>query len=399
MKNKIFIFFFLALWFVPPIITFFEFSEFTLITAIVIAFYIVIHQFIFRSSKFNIKSIGIIMLCSVLVVCNFLSSLILFSNEVDINRFLFSFLILLTFLFGANLFSKLVGSLNVDYMNSFFKKLFYFFVVIAISTFFTFKLFPHYNHAMFPFMEPSHFGIFFAPILCYNVLVENDKMRLMHLLSGLLIGIFVKNLTLMVTIIVLSLFVYGLYVVPLGVIAGVLFYSFSDIEYFSSRLSFLVEKTDNLSALVYIKGWEVAMEGLNKSDGLGIGFQQLGIVEIETDAGRSIIDILGMNLNEKDGGFLAAKLISELGILGILSVLIYLSFFFKFFRQDLKNAMKEISVTRVLVYSSFISFFSEIFVRGIGYFSSTSFLFLVSIFLIVNNNLVKKSTNYLKSEF
>jgi hypothetical protein len=100
-------------------------------------------------------------------------------------------------------------------------------------------------------------------------------------------------------------------------------------EYYSSRIDFS-KSNENLSALVFLSGWERAFLNFIETTGIGIGFQQLGYSGAIGQS-RLILESIGLGgLNLYDGGSLASKLISETGILGIILLFFYISYFIKY---------------------------------------------------------------------
>jgi len=89
-------------------------------------------------------------------------------------------------------------------------------------------------------------------------------------------------------------------------------------------------------------------------------------------------------LNIEDGGFLAAKLIAELGFLGIIIVLGYMLFIVKILFRSNKIYNKKFITSNEkleLFFNGFIfSFFIEMFLRGYGYFSPGLFIFISALF-------------------
>ena len=150
-----------------------------------------------------------------------------------------------------------------------------------------------------------------------------------------------------------------------------------DFTYFTDRLN--LKGTQNLSSLVYLQGWNRALLSLRQTVGLGIGFQNLENVPFGY-FGNLLKDIIGQNKNFKDGGFVAAKLIGEFGILGVAAVYLYLALFFKavFEAIDYLSKAKHKAQDNDLrfIANILIVFFSvELLIRGIGYFSLGIILF------------------------
>jgi len=152
-----------------------------------------------------------------------------------------------------------------------------------------------------------------------------------------------------------------------------------NLEYFYSRLIFT--DTENLSVLVFLSGWERALLNIYNTYGLGVGFNQLGYIG-SLGHSNEIMTKLGMsNLNLYDGGTTASKIISELGIFGLSLVIIYIFFLLKFY-FIVKQNLSHLDIKDIYFFSCYMMFTIELFIRGVGLFSPTIFLFVVSIVYI-----------------
>ncbi|NBV89663.1 MAG: hypothetical protein EBR88_09160, partial [Betaproteobacteria bacterium] len=107
----------------------------------------------------------------------------------------------------------------------------------------------------------------------------------------------------------------------LSVLAVMLLYS-PYSENFERRVVGLgqLDTEADLSALVYVNGWQTAMANLQSTNGAGIGFNRMGCEpRPATDVGH-ILELLQLeDQNYNDGSFILAKLLSELGLLGLLA--------------------------------------------------------------------------------
>ena len=266
------------------------------------------------------------------------------------------------------------------------------FAIIGVFVKFPFLGYGKYKAAVFPFSEPSHLAINTSAIFFALALFSKGKKRalvillvlvlgasfpsLIFIVLGLLmIGVFyVKNSIsfLIISIIIISLFIL---IVP----------STDFFTYFIQRLSFGKSST-NLTALVYMQGWEDTIIALKESNGLGIGFQNMGILP-PGNFGKIILRIAHTFKNRNDGGFLAAKIICEFGVIGILIIGYYLLLFYRsvlFIRKiTVKKSFTIDEFKPALLFSHciVIVFFIEIFARGYGYFSPGGVLFIMALFI------------------
>lgn len=229
---------------------------------------------------------------------------------------------------------------------------------------------------VFPFTEPSHYALAFAPLLIDGCVRARPVGRLLLLLTGFVIAYLLQSLSLLIVVAMTS--AISLPIVRLGIIAAILAVvslTLLDLTYFIERVS-SDEGAQNISRLVYVQGWELIGGSLSDSWGWGVGFQQLGFAPIDSPTADLLFRLLGTDANLKDGGFTAAKIISEFGLFGIVGLIVLVtviaSGFFRLRRQATKPG--ELTGGEILAYSILVAYLTEIFVRGIGYFSGTTML-------------------------
>ena len=157
-----------------------------------------------------------------------------------------------------------------------------------------------------------------------------------------------------------------------------------DISYYTDRLVF--SGTENLSTLVYLQGWQLIEESLNRSIGWGLGFQQLGLAEPNSIAANKIFEMTNSYMNQKDGGFMLAKIVSEFGVVGFFLVVAFLIIAFTAFIKLRKVARNDSKVDSVMIISCcfVVSYLVELFIRGAGYFTPTTLMMLSSVFILSN---------------
>lgn len=145
-------------------------------------------------------------------------------------------------------------------------------------------------------------------------------------------------------------------------------------DYVASRLVF-DEDNKNLSNLVYLQGAESAYTSFLSSNGVGVGFQNMGNQEpgYFTELIRSVNN--GGDLNRLDGSFLAAKIITEFGLLGIMFCLMVIINFLRVCNIVWSGSYPN-SLLFVLYAASSGQIMIEFFVRGYGYFSPGFIVFL-----------------------
>ena len=242
------------------------------------------------------------------------------------------------------------------------------------------------NTSIFPFGEFSHYGLILGSfsIAVYHFTYSIYKKNLITFLL-LLIGLSGPNLTTLVFVpILISFQLSARRMINVCLLLALIIYLALHVQYIKSRLGFDVNETSNLSTLVYLQGWDFAQEGLYKSDGLGIGFQNLGTtITLKSQASVKIMSMMHSShpLNFNDGGFLASKIISELGIFGIILLIMYVALCYKSF-FILRNKKANLTKKEIWAYSTIIGFSVEVFIRGMGYFSVGVFLFLIALLYI-----------------
>jgi hypothetical protein len=166
-----------------------------------------------------------------------------------------------------------------------------------------------------------------------------------------------------------------------------------NIDYYSLRIN-LSSDNKNLSTLVYLSGWERAYLNFEDTFGLGVGFQQFGIIGSRGEIMETVEELGAEDLNLLDGGAVAPKFIGEFGLLGVIMLLVYLVYFArnaKWLREVSFSEIPPRECRKVFFLSCFVMYCIDLFVRGTGYFSSSGFLFIASLMWII---LVKSVNNF-----
>lgn len=117
------------------------------------------------------------------------------------------------------------------------------------------------------------------------------------------------------------------------------------------------------STLVWLKGWHLAYLNLMNTSGLGIGFQQLGYAGAYSMISESIRagTIGAIDLNIRDGGSVAAKMVSEMGFVGVIFLIYGLIIFAMYLRR--------VSQLNYFWVAAFVGGLFELYIRGYGYFT------------------------------
>ncbi|WP_162896556.1 hypothetical protein [Cysteiniphilum halobium] len=228
--------------------------------------------------------------------------------------------------------------------------------------------------------EASHFALFFGmtAIMLFSC-CASSKYRLLLLVLVLILALLLPNLTLLMFACIMLVIWGGKHVASIFLVGLILFFCLWQLPYFQDRL-LVTSQSDNLSALVYLQGIQLIAHGFN---GIGVGFQAMGDSNYVTKAGYKIISILGRSLNRQDGGFLAAKIIFELGVYGVFIVILYLYYAVRacllLIRLNEQQINNGITVKDKIALSAILGFSVEMFVRGGVYFSGEVFILLTAI--------------------
>jgi hypothetical protein len=306
-------------------------------------------------------------------------------DNFDVGRFFSGLLFLLFFFAGAIIFVKLalkVPMAQADFAVNF---VFYILLLSCIPAILDFSPFSSdQTKPVFFFTEPSHFALNFLPLLLYVLITTTSKiLKFFLFFFTYTIALLLESGALLAGITFIVLLSMPLkrifFFLPLVIVLAVL--NFEKLDYFTSRLYVSSDKP-NLTSLVYFSGWERAYLNVKETFGLGVGFQQFGVVG-STGESQDILAALGLpDLNLMDGGFVATKLIGESGFIGIALLLIYIAYFTKIMWRTRKLLLGEFLCQNKLMLffmSTFVMYFVDIFFRGTGYFSSSGFIFLASL--------------------
>lgn len=135
-----------------------------------------------------------------------------------------------------------------------------------------------------------------------------------------------------------------------------------------------------------------------QSYGLGVGFQQFGIVGDQGLVMQKLADLGADGLNQLDGGLVLSKFVGEMGVFAVVALLFYLIYCYRYLRClrfiSLSLTQKK-DARNIFFMAIYVTFAMQTFIRGTGYFSSGGFLFLTSLIWISLTNL---NVNYVKNE-
>ncbi len=254
---------------------------------------------------------------------------------------------------------------------------------------------------VFPFTEPAAYALTFTPFLIFKCAMSRPRWRLAYLLAAVLVAIILQNLTLLVGCLLVIGLCYRLRYAAILAAFGLVAVWATDIDYYAERLN-LADDTRNLSALVYLQGWQIISNALTTGDSIGVGFQQLGLAGQMSDASELIYRLTGDSLNTFDGSFMTAKIIGEFGVFGIIPLFFLVAMIVKCSRQIRRITVggEPASNARALGLSLVAAYVCDVFLRTAGYLTATSFLLATG--LVINHLLsrrvsAKPMTAYIES--
>jgi hypothetical protein len=391
MRINIFFFLLLCIIIIPSAyFLYIENISYSSGTTITIALIIIIY--FIKNKKITIdNSVFTFFIFLTIIFLNSIYSM-LFFDWFDFRRFILSFILISALILASNLFVKFSERTDDNKIHKYINIVFYISIIDCIIFFFKKKFFFPRSSELFLFPEMSHFALIFLPLLCFKILTYKKEFnKYILIIFSLSLAIFVENLTLLIgTILVMA--VYSLKKTLFSILTPLLliifFAGIENFNYFTDRMTFT--NPNNISTLVFLSGWERAYLNLFDYNFLGIGLNQLGL-EGQMGTYHEKIKFLGLpELNLKDGGSVAPKLISELGVLGIILICIYLFFFFKII-YNIKKTNLKFNYLSTFYLSIYIMFFVNLFLRGTGYFSPIIFLFFSSIFYLMRFNFFNDS--------
>jgi hypothetical protein len=367
----------------------------TFILGLHIILLVVLNSIRRQSNGLGVGAIFILIVMGIVMIQSAIS--LLTHDDFDFGRFEKSYQFLFFYFFGAFSFASLaqkIPNFQVDYSA---RLVFYVLLLSCVSAILHFQPFPSAGEkSVFFFNEPSHFALGFLPFLLYMVVTSSPRKRLLLVLLGYSIALLLESLTLIVGCTIVAALTIPLkrllFLAPFAVI--LILYTGADLAYYSSRMS-ISDFSQNLSTLVFLSGWERASLNFEETFGLGVGFQQFGII----GSRGLMLELMGPlgadNLNLLDGGAVAPKFIGEFGLLGVVMILVYLVYFTKGVRWLREVSMSKIvtrEYKRVFFLSCFVMYSMDLFVRGAGYFSPSGYIFIASLMWIA----LTKTSNYFR---
>lgn len=314
-------------------------------------------------------------------------TVLLFVGEFETPRFLGTIFLFVLMLLSAYLFTLIIENTSEFTFNKSLKYILYLFIVILISSG-VLKYNPlqssytFFNRPLFPFIEPSHFALIFAPFYLWIIISQKKVIvRIFIVLLSTTLLFYIENLTLVCLISIGAYFAFGLKKIWYFLLPFIYVIPFLDLnlDYYTSRVD-LSFSNENISTLVWLQGWQEASIYFKNTQGIGIGFQQFGVSDPKGDIANTVYYLLDFYTNRHDGGTFGAKLVGEFGIIGIVIILIMMYQIIKsfLFLSKLKTGAPK-SYQLIFYHCCIFYFVLELFVRSTSYVAPGFFIFLVGL--------------------
>ena len=318
--------------------------------------------------------------------------------EFDINRAITSLVLLLIVMLSGMSLGRMMREMDQQLLNKVIQGSFFMLCIIGLLPYLNLQLFEQtgnnfgYLKPFFPFAEPSHFALTFLPFILYGCTKNEGYKKYIPIILGFIIGSLMQSMTLLAGCILICLIFLPKKFIVAAIVLGIFLFPMIDFSYYQARLPVSDEHTSNLSWLVFQQGWELIYESIKSSIGFGIGFQQLGVnTGYEKNETSNLINQLaGGYMNILDGGFNLAKIVSEFGFFGALLVCFYI---WISLRATLELNKKHNTTAQIFSYSILVAYTVELFIRGVGYFSSSSIFLIAAFYIFWQSKILRNKIN------
>jgi hypothetical protein len=389
MTDKKINFFLLAIVFTPSLFMMLFKTSSMALSILLIAFSIIVVEcfksvFILNKISNNYFSkVHTVFYLFLFILIHYITNVLIFSKNQDSSKFILSYISFIVIFFSAKLLASSLNTLSYKSIDHNINIIVYFLLCNSIVSLTGTDFIGNATHKpVFLFSEPSHFTLVAGYFLMYYIYFRSIKW---FYIGGFFLfwALYIQSFTMLLTLIAILLlnFRVNYMLIFLGVIvSSSLFLLNFNTDYFTSRLIFSVDNA-NLSTLFLMQGWENAFLSIKETYGLGLGFQQLGTVVTSVGEISEQLNLLSSGeLNNFDGGTLAAKIIAECGVIGFIFILNFLKRAYKSFfvlKKIKANKLSNVSNLAVFGHCVNILFIIELFVRGVGYFSPGVFIYLI----------------------
>jgi hypothetical protein len=139
-------------------------------------------------------------------------------------------------------------------------------------------------------------------------------------------------------------------------------------------------KKVNLSSMVYIKGWQDALANLERTNGIGLGFNMMGCSPLPDVSIRNILSVPGRtDLNNEDGSFLLSKIASEFGVTGVVLFILVIVYWFRYQSNSAAWSVGSYGDVSLIHSSIMFSFVATSLLRSTGYFQGGFLLWVAAV--------------------
>jgi hypothetical protein len=309
-------------------------------------------------------------------------------EPIDVPRAVGSFPLILLLLFGGGILANAFMACPPAALHQGLLRAFFLLCAIALISwtgwFVPPSLAPPWHVPVFPFSEPSVFALAFIPALMYASVATHGTARLAFIAFGLACAVLIQNLTLAVGCMMVAAVSFRVATLAVLSLPLVYFLARLDLSYFLERVDFSGD-VQNLSNLFYVQGWQMFVEALQRSQGVGVGFQQMGMHGTEVPVAEILRDLYqGEDVNVLGTLFVFARVGSEFGIVGIVLTLLFIGLVVKSalaLRRVAIHGKVEppvVTLARCVV----VSYTVEMFMRSPGYFTGTALLLVASLWIL-----------------
>lgn len=305
---------------------------------------------------------------------------IIINRNFNYNRYFLSTLLIIIELFSAFVLTKKIRQLPSSKLDFYIKKIAIILLLLSYVSLLKWTLTSASSKEMIFFTEPSHYAIASSPFFIYYIFKSEKKNKILFTLLLFLAALLMENLTLLLPLIIAIAFynkkillIFTSIMTVLLPIIGPKYYA-----YITARTTTMLDSdNENLSALVYLQGWEYVIATIKTFNGFGIGFQQLGEIRLQSKS-QDLLEYLGYPFNQNDGSFFFSKFFVEFGWIALLTTIIYLVFTIIIY-FNLNKILKSNDSFKLFTSITFISFLIPLFVRSSSYYNPTLYIFYMSI--------------------
>lgn len=296
---------------------------------------------------------------------------------------------------GCFIFCSVISELPDEKFSKIIRVIIFFMLINAFCGVLSIRIFPRMTHKpVGVFSEPSHFALALAPFLIYSC-VTRDRWCKIFLCAFFIFAILIQNLTTMMVVVISLILITKIKFktfVPICIAICIAVLFFAQSQYFLDRF-FISAESDNISVVVLLRGWEMALLAFRESGWWGGGFQQFGMLGLDGELSDRLAALKLGDQNLYDGGSSAAKIIGELGFWGFVGLFFYLLLCMRCI-IFLRHGDRPRKTIDIFFAACIVALLIELFVRGVGYFSTGFFLATTAVIGLD----LRKARKYQKNE-